>query len=221
MIKPVEPSEPVPAALAACGLTPDSLQRIAEAVEAAEAKTSAEIRVVVTSSPLIRHSFYSVLWASLIALLTPWVVAVLWPMRPLPLLAIQAAVFVLLSAILFLPFVAPYVVPRFAVRRAARAAAVEHFLSHGVPQTEGRTGILIFAAAPEHLIEVVADEGVHRTLGHEAWRDICAAVASEAARGHLEEGLVAGVTLAGARLSGPLPRGPDDVNELPDNVVIL
>lgn len=203
------------------GLTPAALERIAAAVTAAEAGTSAEIRVVVTRAPLVQHPFYSILWASLASLVLPWAVLLAWPMPAISLLSLQAALFVVIAAALLVPSLAERVVPRLALRAAARNAAIETFLSYGIPQTAGRTGILIFAAAREHMVEVVADEGVHGPLGADAWRDIAEAVAARARQGSLPDGLVAGVEKAGQLLSGPLPRRAGDRNDIPDHVVIL
>lgn len=195
--------------------------RIVQAVGAAEARTSAEIRVVVRQSPLVTHSLYSLLWAALASLVLPWGLLLAWPLEPFSLLAAQAGAFVILAALFLHPALAPRMVPRHALRTAAREAALEQFFAHGIPQTAGRTGILILAAAPERLVEVVADEGVHRLLGHEAWAAVCAAVSQRAGQGDLASGLVAGVDLAGELLGGPLPRQPGDVNELDDRVVIV
>ncbi|QRG04980.1 hypothetical protein EZH22_17805 [Xanthobacter dioxanivorans] len=203
------------------GLPPTELLRIADAVAAAEAKTSAEIRVVVARAPLVQHPFFSVLWAALAALVLPWAVLILNPMPASTVLSLQAGLFVVIAAVLLLPGIASRVIPRLAQKSAARSAALEIFLAHGIPQTPGRTGILIFVAARERLVEVVADEGVHTPLGHGAWQDICDAVAQRAGQGSLAEGLVAGVEKAGKLLSGPLPRKPGDRDELSNHVIVL
>lgn len=203
------------------GLPKAALMRIADAIAAAEEKTSAEIRVVVTRAPLVQHPFFSVLWASLAALVMPWLVVFVRPMPALTLLSLQAALFVVTASVLLVPSIATRVIPRLALKSAARSAAVEMFLAHGIPQTTGRTGILIFAAARERIVEVVADEGVHTPLGHGAWSDICAAVAERARHGDLAEGLVAGVEKAGDLLSGPLPHRPGERNELANHVIVL
>ena len=137
------------------------------------------------------------------------------------LLAVQAVLFVVLASVLMLPGVVHRVIPRLSLKAAARSAAIETFLAYGIPQTAGRTGILIYAAARERLVEVVADEGVHTPLGHGAWQDICDAVASRARQGSLADGLVCGVEKAGELLSGPLPRRPGDRNELANHVIVL
>lgn len=203
------------------GLPPAALMRIADAVAAAEEKTAAEIRVVVSRAPLVQHPFFSVLWASLGALVVPWLVVFINPMPPLSLLAVQAVLFVVFASVLMLPSIAPLVIPRLALKAAARSAAIELFLGHGIPQARGRTGILIFAAARERLVEVVADEGAHTPLGHAAWKEICEQVAYQAGQGSLADGLVAGVERAGDLLAGPLPRQLGTANALSNHVIIL
>lgn len=203
------------------GLTREALAHLAVAVTAAEARTAAEIRVMVRAAPLVQHLFYPVLWAALAALVLPWLVEIAWRMPSLTLLALQAAIFVIAAAVMMIPAVAERVVPRAARKAAARAAAIELFLAHGIPQTQERTGILIFVAARDHLVEVVADDAVNDALGHEAWKAICAAIIVHALQGRLVDGIEAGVTRAADLLSGPLPPRPDDTNELDNHIVVL
>ncbi|MFG1481120.1 hypothetical protein V5F53_21085 [Xanthobacter sp. V4C-4] len=216
----VATATPAPAA-GRVGLPPDAIREITEAIAAAERKTSAEIRVVITRAPLVQHPFFSVMWSALAALVLPWAVAVAWPMGALSILQLQAIIFLVAAGVLMLPQLTERAVPRLALKAAARSAAIEAFLAHGISRTKGRTGILIFAAARERLVEVVADEGVHTPLGPVAWAEICDAVAREAKRGSLAGGLVSGVQKAGDLLAGPLPHRPGDVNELTDRVIIL
>jgi len=203
------------------GLTPDALQQIADAVAAAEQRTSAEIRVVITGQPLVQHPFFSLMWAALPTLVLPWVIALLRPLTALAVLELQAVIFLVAAGVLLAPPVARHVVPRSAQKAAARAAAIEAFLAYGISGTSGRTGLLIFVAARERLVEVVADDGVHRVLGAGAWADICAEVAREAGQGRLAEGLVAGVRKAGDLIAPSLPLRPGDRNELADRVVVI
>lgn len=194
---------------------------VAEAIRKAEAQTAGEIRVVVTTQPLVRHPFYALMWAALAALVLPWPLALFTALSVPMLLSIQAIVFVVVGAVLLFTALGPLVVPRAALDAAARGAAVDYFLAHGIHQTRGRTGILIMVALPERLVEVVADEGIHARVGHEAWRTVCAIVLEGARDGRLAEGLSAGVAEAGRILSAHVPRLPRDTNELPDRVVII
>lgn len=202
-------------------LSQEEHARIAEAVARAEEKTSAEIRVAVSTTPLVGHTHHVALWAALVAQVLPWLVILLVPMPTLRLLAVQAVAFILLCGILAIPSVARGLVPRREKRMAAQVLARQVFLAHGLHQTQARTGILILVAPEERLVEVVADTGVHEALGAVAWQRICDAVSAKAADGALGEGIVQGVTLAGELLAAPMPARPGDRNEVPDRVVML
>ena len=202
------------------------LAAVAAAVGRAESLTSAEIRIAVRTRPLRAPPLMPVVWAALVALLGPWLL-VLVPalssrtLSPLDLLSLQALIFVGLSVVLMLPPLARRVVPKAAYRAAAREAALDQFLAHGIAQTDGRTGILIYIAVEERLVEVVADSGVHEALGHAAWSEICAAVASQAGQGHLAAGLIAAAERAGELLAGHLPREAGDADTLSNHVILM
>lgn len=194
---------------------------IAQAIRQAEAGTAGEIRVVVVTQPLIRHPFFALIWAALVALALPWPLAFLTTFGTPALLSIQASAFVVLGAVLIFTPLGRLTVPRFAREAAGRAAAVDHFLAIGMHQTRGRTGVLIMVALEEHLVEVVADEAIHSKVGPEAWEGVCAAVLTGARADDLSAGLAAGVAEAGRILAIHAPRVSADVNELPDRVVVV
>ncbi|MEZ0214008.1 MAG: TPM domain-containing protein [Xanthobacteraceae bacterium] len=197
-------------------------ERVAEAVAAAERLTAGEIRVVVSTAPAARHPVFALLWGALAALVLPWLPALFWP-PPLPaLLAVQAVLFVGVTGLLLLPPLAAAVTPA-AVRDAAmRSAALDQFLAHGMHQTRARTGVLIYVAVAERRVEVIADEGIDALVAPGAWQEVCDAVLKQAAEGRLADGLAEGVARAGRLLAAHVPPRPiDDVNELPDRVVLL
>ncbi len=197
-----------------------ALDRIRAAVTEAESRTTAEIRVVVLSRPLIDHPFYPVLWAATAALALPWLLLLLTPMRPLHMLAIQAGIFLVLAGLLSLPALARLTVPPRVRRAAARAAVIDRFLTLGMHLTESRTGVMILVAVPDRRVEVIADGAVQAALGAQASAAICAAVSGGARAGDLAGGIVTGVSLAGQQLAAPFPAVPGDRNELPDHVIL-
>ncbi len=208
-------------AAASAGLSPEHLKHVAEAIAAAEQKTSAEIRVVVSRAPVVTHPFFPMLWAGLAALILPWGIQFLGNFSSLSILQVQAIIFMVSAGLFMLPSLSEYVVPRMALKSAVRTAAIETFLAHGMVQTAGRTGVLIFVAAHERMVEVVADEGVHSHLGPSTWAEICASIARHASSGQLGEGLATGVAFAGEQLAVILPPQPGGLNELDDRVIIL
>ncbi|CAA0095166.1 Uncharacterised protein [Starkeya nomas] len=201
-------------------LTAAQQAALAEAITRAEAGTAGEIQVVVSSRPLIDHPFYALMWAAVIALVLPWPVALLLQVDVPELLALQASVFILLGSLLAFTPLRHFCVPRAVLRAAARGTAVDHFLSLGIHQTEGRTGVLIFVALPDHRVEVVADDTIHARVGPSAWTDVCTRVLTGAREGRLAEGLEDAIAEAGRLLARHAP--PDThKDELPNRIVVL
>ncbi|MBS7539093.1 TPM domain-containing protein [Ancylobacter lacus] len=208
--------EPFDAPLSASGHA-----AVMAAIRAAEARTGGEIRVVITTRPLVTPAFHALLCATLVALVVPWPLAMMTAL-PLPaLLSIQALTFVALGALLVFTPLGTWTVPRAAVETATRAAAVDHFLSSGMRETRERTGVLILLATHHRRVEVVADEGVHAIVGHEAWGEVCAAVLGGMRQGRVADGLCDGIREAARVLATCCPPRPDDHNELSDRVIIL
>ncbi len=104
--------------------------------------------------------------------------------------------------------------------RRARIAARAAFFDLGVSRTRGRTGVLVFVAAFEARVEVVADVGVPTDAAGAAYRDALAGLqsATEIGRGDAQA-FFAAVRSLGPTLASVLPRAADDVNELPDAMV--
>lgn len=104
--------------------------------------------------------------------------------------------------------------PRALRRRAVRQAARATFYERGVHHTSQRTGVLVYVALVEGMVELVADDGVVRAVEPKAWQARC---------GELEAALGGGGVATAKALRGlspllaiGLPRSADDVNELPD-----
>lgn len=100
------------------------------------------------------------------------------------------------------------------VLRAARAA----FVARGVADTRGRTGVLCYVAVAERRALVLADLGVRQAVPEAAWSRAIAPLEAAVARG--AGGLeLAPLLVALGQLCGEhLPRQDDDINELSDEV---
>ena len=61
-------------------------------------------------------------------------------------------------------------------RERAHAAAMRQFLAQGMQKTEGRTGVLIFAAAAERYVEIIADGGINAKVTQDVWDAAVAAL---------------------------------------------
>jgi putative membrane protein len=100
-----------------------------------------------------------------------------------------------------------------------RARAERVFLSEGVAETAGRTGILLFVSVLERRIEVLADRGINAAVSPEHWQEVVDLVSERLRSGDIVGGLSAGISACGDLLrSSGLEAADDDQNELADDV---
>jgi putative membrane protein len=224
-------------------LTPDVYDRIAEAIRAAEARTSGEIFCVMAR----RVSSYrdiSLGWAAALILplgLIPlgfepaWVpgLGASWEAAHLAArdvtvgqalgayALIQATVFLIVFLLTSIPAVSRIVTPRSIRRQRVRKAALQQFLAHGLHVTEARTGVLIFAALGDHQVEVVADEGIHSKVDQTVWADAVEVLARHLRRGDPAAGFVDAIALCSAVLAEHFPPAPRNPNEVEDRLVVI
>lgn len=101
-------------------------------------------------------------------------------------------------------------------RRAVATAARATFYDRGVHHTAGRSGILVYIALIEQQAELVADDGVVRSVEPGTWHKACAAIDAAVARGGVPTAKALGELAPILALA--LPRHVEDVNELPDAI---
>ena len=102
-----------------------------------------------------------------------------------------------------------------------RDAAIRHFKVGADRRTHGRTGVLLYLSMREHRAEIVADEAIATKVDAEVWGKAMADMLAEIAKGNIAEGLAAGIRDVGEVLSEHFPRAEDDVNELPDRLILV
>ena len=152
-------------------------QRIAEAIRAAETKTSGEIYCVIAHA-CGDHLLVPIAWAALLALAAPWPIIHFtnWPAGIIYL--IQLAVFIVVSVVLSLPVIRFRIVPKRRLHGHAHIVAMQQFLAQGIHLTKKRTGVLIFASSAEHYAEIIADSGINSKVTPETWKKAIAALVS-------------------------------------------
>ena len=105
--------------------------------------------------------------------------------------------------------------------QSARARAVECFADLGIWDTSRNNGVLIYLLLADRRVEIVADRGIHSHVGAGTWELICGEMQRDFAGGRFEEGVVKGLAAVGDLLAVHYPHRGDDVNELPDDPVII
>jgi putative membrane protein len=101
------------------------------------------------------------------------------------------------------------------VLTAARAA----FFDLGVSRTRGRSGLLVYVSLLERAVEVVTDVGIDPASLGPAWAAAVAALGEAVRQGDFHAFRAALVRL-GPPLAQAMPRQADDLDELPNDLVV-
>jgi uncharacterized membrane protein len=99
-------------------------------------------------------------------------------------------------------------------------SARAEFFKLGMDKCRDRNAVLIFIAPAARQFAVWGDISVHEKCGNDFWSDIVCQMGSLLKDGKYTEAIVLAVRLVGEILRKHFPKKPDDINELPDEVVI-
>jgi putative membrane protein len=200
-------------------LSDEDRRRIADAIAAAERRTSGELVTVVAAAAGDYRSI-ALLWPALAALLLPALLLTVLPgIAAWPLYLTQAASFVVLALIAHLPPVRLALVPAAVKRRRAARLAREQFFEQGLHLTRARTGVLIFVSVAEHYVEIIADQGIDALVPPGTWDRAVADFVEQVRAGRIGEGFLAAIAAVGERLAEHFPRAAEDVDELPNRLI--
>lgn len=201
-------------------ISTDDQTRLSQAIADVEDGTSGEI-VLVIAEQAGQYRAIPLLWALLAALVTPWPLIGLTATGTSRIFLIQLAVALTLSLVLSWPRLRYALVPRSIKRAQAHEAASREFLRRGLTRTREKTGVLIYLALAEHHAEILADTGIADRVDAELWADIVADLTMAIREGRMTDGLIEAIRRAGAILAEHAPPRRDDVDELPNRIVIL
>lgn len=196
-------------------------ETVRAAVRRAEERTVGEVVPVIVerSDPHPGARWGAALTAALLGSLL--LIDVL-PWHAPPLLLVTQVGLGLLGAALatWLPDVQRSFVSEERATDVAEEQALQEFVTQGLKETAGRTGVLLFVSLFERRVVVLADEGVASAVAEDAWVPVDRDVLDGVRAGSLRDGLVAALDRVGGILAEHAPRGPDDDNELADRVVV-
>lgn len=196
--------------------------RITAAIHAAEKNTSGEFVAVVARSS-DHYIFLPLIWAAILALLTPGV----FLFSPLPLAyvhiyQVQLLVFIVLGLLfLFIPGLHLSLVPRRVKHARASLLAKAQFYGQGVHMTREHSGVLLFVSLAEHYVEIVADKGIHEKIGEAHWQAIVQDFIAHVRKGEIVEGFVAAISACGDAMTKHYPPDLNNANELSDGLIVI
>jgi uncharacterized membrane protein len=102
-----------------------------------------------------------------------------------------------------------------------RERALEVFSRLRIWDTEENCGVLIYLLLADRDVEIVADRGIDRRVGHEAWLAICRGMEAAFREKRFSDGAIDGIDAINALLAHHFPRKATGTNELPDQPVVL
>jgi putative membrane protein len=227
-------------------LTQADHERIADAVTAAEAKTSGEIFCVLARD-VSRYREVPLLWATLAAFVLP-LLLVLAGLHPLTLplalgdtfsgwtnengttaeglilralsayTLLQALVFLAVALVVSLPAVRRVMTPGALKRHRVRQLARHHFAASGARISDAQPHILIFASLEDRQVELVAHKAIHDAVGDGPWNAAVAAVIDGMKVGKPAGGFIRAVEICGNALAEHFPAQGPAQNLLPNDI---
>ncbi|HKA81651.1 MAG TPA: TPM domain-containing protein [Xanthobacteraceae bacterium] len=201
-------------------ISAEDRERISQAIQAAEAKTSGEI-VCVLAHTSADATGLPVLIAAAAALALPWLLVALTTMTVYRILSLQILVFLVLMGLLCLPRVRVALMPRRARRAVAHRAAREQFVARGIARKKDRSGILIFVSLAEHYARIIVDEGIAARVSQEQWQAAVDALIAHMREGRVADGFIVAIDLCGNELAKHFPRTARSGDELPDRIYVI
>ncbi|MFC0284314.1 TPM domain-containing protein [Camelimonas abortus] len=196
-------------------------RRVAEAIRAAEARTTGEI-VCIVAREASSYRSWAIFLAAAVGFAAPGFLIVFTSWGPAPVWMAQLAAAALAGGALLWRPLRLALTPQFLKRERACEAARRQFAARGLQATAGRTGVLVFVAVSERHVEVIPDEGVAALAGEAAWRAAVEDLVTAIRAGRVAEGMEQVVTRIGAILAEHFPAAPGETrNELPDHVIML
>jgi putative membrane protein len=199
--------------------SPADHEAVSAAIREAEKHTSGQIVCVLAHSSSA-YAHVPILWASALALFTPWPLIHLTEWSVERIFLLQLGVFIVAGLLFSWMPVRLWLVPRPLQRVRAHRAALEQFVVRGISRTKNRTGVLIFVSLAEHYARIVADEGIATKVQHADWQDAVDALTAHMRDGRITEGLIAAVERCGSVLATRAPRDGSP-NELPDRLYVM
>ena len=111
--------------------------------------------------------------------------------------------------------------PRSHMQKEVNLRARELFFDRRVHHTAGASGLLIFVSLYERTAVVLGDRSIVETLGEKFPEELCQRLTSSLRTQDVASAICETIQHAAASLQTALPRMANDVQELPDTLVLL
>ena len=199
--------------------TDTEMERIREAVIAAESKTAGEVvPMIVTSAARYTEIELLGLVAGLFAgMVIEWFWSDPWGSPYFQLWPVFGA----LTGFLLgrIPDLKRLLAPSRRITEAVHTLGLASFTEQGLHYTKDHTGILILVSLLEHRVEVLADRGINQKVAQGTWDEIVHIITAGIKSGQACDAFCKAIERCGAILATHFPRQADDKDELPNRLI--
>ena len=135
-------------------------------------------------------------------------------------LELAAGISFVLWLVFGIPAILQWLVPAGLKQARVHQRSQVGFIENRVFRTRDSSGVLILVSLFERRVEILADEGIHKRVGIEGWRDHVQRIIKGLREGRPAQGVVETIGLIGDELKLMMPPREDDEDELSNEVVI-
>ena len=200
-------------------LTNEDYDAVAAAIGEAEKNTAGQVACVLAHASSA-YAHIPILWASLLALFTPWPLIYFTQWSVQRIFLAQLIDFLIAALAFSWTPLRILLVPRAVQRARAHRNALEQFVVRGISRTRNRCGVLIFVSLAEHYARIIADEGIAQKVHASKWQAAIDTLTTHIREGRIAAGLIAAIERCGAVLAEHAP--PDGSgNQLPDRLYVI
>ena len=105
-------------------------------------------------------------------------------------------------------------------KNSSRELAIKEFYKLGMEKTKHRTGVLVMILFKYKKFEIIADEGINSKVDFLAWENIATELSGHFSKDNFKDGIINLLNSIGSILAREFPRNEEDIDELPNDVVI-
>jgi putative membrane protein len=112
-----------------------------------------------------------------------------------------------------------WIISKQEMEARVQEAAFMQFYSSGLYKTRESNGVEIYLSLLERRVVVIGDQGIHAKMGNPHWDNVRDLIILGIKQDDICGGICRAIESCGKALAEYFPHRPDDINELPDQVI--
>ena len=105
--------------------------------------------------------------------------------------------------------------------KTARDRAIDLFSIFRVWDTQENSGVLIYLMLADHKLEILADRGIHKALGHDYWEKLNHKIIRNFKNKEYKKGIIHSIDQVNKEMIKLFPKKGKDADEISNEVIVL